>query len=221
MPSNKYISVAIAGSIMLHAAAVGWVAIHQPTAPRQEPEVLAISVVDWPAPADAAVASNEAQTPEQQPEPPPEPIVIPEPIVEPPPKPEVPPEPTPKPPPAPLPQEVAQPPVQTPPAPAMQSAERQERVTDARFDAAYLNNPPPSYPRISRRLREEGTVALRVRVATDGSPVTIEIAESSGSPRLDAAARDAVSRWRFIPAQRGNRAVAAWVVVPIEFKLEG
>ncbi|WP_230976251.1 energy transducer TonB [Pseudothauera nasutitermitis] len=94
-------------------------------------------------------------------------------------------------------------------------------VTEARFDADYLNNPPPVYPPLSRRMREEGRVMLRVHVSADGSPTAVELNTSSGSGRLDNAARDAVQRWRFAPARRGDRAVDAWVLVPIVFKLEG
>ena len=39
--------------------------------------------------------------------------------------------------------------------------------------------------------------------------------------RLDRAAEDAVARWRFVPARRGESAVEAWVLVPIVFKLKG
>lgn len=97
----------------------------------------------------------------------------------------------------------------------------QATVTAARFDAAYLNNPPPAYPALSRRMREQGRVLLRVFVTADGRPGRIELNESSGSSRLDAAAEAAVARWRFVPARHGDRDVDAWVIVPIVFKLEG
>ena len=89
----------------------------------------------------------------------------------------------------------------------------------ARFDADYLQNPKPAYPPISRRLGEEGKVLLRVLVTADGSPEKIELRASSGFHRLDHAAQEAVARWRFVPARRGEQAVTAWVVVPIVFSL--
>jgi protein TonB len=92
-------------------------------------------------------------------------------------------------------------------------------TTQARFDADYLQNPAPIYPALSRRLSEEGRVVLRVFVSPDGLPEQIELRTGSGSPRLDQAARDAVRRWRFIPARRGDEAIGAWVQVPIVFKL--
>lgn len=91
----------------------------------------------------------------------------------------------------------------------------------ARFDAGYLQNPAPIYPSISRRLGEEGRVMLRVFVETNGLPSQVEIKNGSGSSRLDQAAREAVLRWKFIPARQGSDAVAAWVLVPIMFNLRG
>jgi protein TonB len=89
------------------------------------------------------------------------------------------------------------------------------------FNAAYLNNPRPPYPPMSTRLREEGKVILRVRVLSNGQAEQVEIKQSSGSPRLDESARATVLRhWRFVPARQGDEAVAAWVLVPISFRLE-
>lgn len=92
-------------------------------------------------------------------------------------------------------------------------------VTPPRFDAAYLDNPAPAYPAAARRLGEQGRVVLRVHVSADGLPRDIETATSSGSLRLDGAARSAVERWRFVPARQGEQAVAAWVLVPLTFTL--
>ena len=89
-----------------------------------------------------------------------------------------------------------------------------------RADMAYLNNPPPSYPQASRRNGEQGRVILRVHVTPDGRPEAIELQQSSGFERLDEAARAAVRRWRFVPARLGERAVAAWALVPVNFSLK-
>ncbi|MFZ5493636.1 MAG: energy transducer TonB [Pseudomonadota bacterium] len=92
-------------------------------------------------------------------------------------------------------------------------------VTAPRFDAAYLNNPAPAYPPLSRRLDEQGRVLIRVFVDPNGAPAEVELRESSGYRRLDAAAEAAVRRWRFVPARRGQEPVGAWVLVPIAFNL--
>jgi protein TonB len=93
------------------------------------------------------------------------------------------------------------------------------KLVAPRFDAAYLSNPPPAYPPLSRRLGEEGKVVLRVFVEPDGQPAQVEVRTSSGHARLDDAALGAVRRWRFVPARRGEAAVAAWVLVPLNFTL--
>ena len=46
-----------------------------------------------------------------------------------------------------------------------------------------------------------------------------QVERSSGYPRLDEAAVAVVrDRWRFVPARRGEEALAAWVRVPISFE---
>lgn len=103
-----------------------------------------------------------------------------------------------------------------PPAPVQTRA---ATLALPRFDADYLDNPKPIYPALSRRLGEEGRVLLRVYVLADGSAAVVEVRESSGHERLDRAAREAVARWRFIPARQGDQPVPAWVLVPISFHL--
>lgn len=96
-----------------------------------------------------------------------------------------------------------------------------QQVVDSipRFDADYLNNPAPTYPPLSRRLREQGIVLLRVYVLPTGQPDAIELKRSSGSARLDESALAAVRKWKFTPAQSAGRSVGAWVIVPIAFSL--
>jgi len=94
-------------------------------------------------------------------------------------------------------------------------------VVPTASNAAYLSNPAPVYPLASRRAGEQGTVALRVRVSPDGLATRVVVERSSGSPHLDAAAREAVKAWRFTPAHRGADAVESWMLVPIVFRLEG
>lgn len=89
----------------------------------------------------------------------------------------------------------------------------------ARFDAAYLQNPAPLYPVLSRRLGEAGRVVLRVHVSPSGLAEQVEIKASSGFARLDQAALEAVRRWRFVPARAGDAPVSAWVLVPLTFDL--
>lgn len=88
------------------------------------------------------------------------------------------------------------------------------------FNAAYLNNPAPHYPAVSRRLGEQGLVLLRVQVTEDGTAGSVELQTGSGSSRLDQAALEAVKKWQFVPAKRGEQPVSASVVVPVRFSIE-
>lgn len=89
-----------------------------------------------------------------------------------------------------------------------------------RFDAHYLNNPPPPYPPFARRRNVVGTVVLRVLVNELGNPEQVSVEQTSGSNELDHAALTTVKqRWHFVPAQKGNITIAATVLVPIQFKL--
>jgi protein TonB len=82
-----------------------------------------------------------------------------------------------------------------------------------------IQQPAPRYPRDAYRRGEQGTVLLRVHVAPNGDPRDIDLVSSSGSHSLDRAAIDAVRRWRFAPAMRGESPVEGAVQVPIEFAL--
>ncbi len=86
-------------------------------------------------------------------------------------------------------------------------------------EVAYLVQPAPRYPPESRRIREQGRVMLRVLIDEGGHAKTIEIYRSSGHPRLDEAARAAVSRALFKPYIDGGIARAAAAFVPVEFTL--
>lgn len=76
------------------------------------------------------------------------------------------------------------------------------------------------YPAASVRAQEQGTVVLRVLVDVDGRVERVEIERSSGFPKLDAAARDAVRRGRLKPVLVAGKPTPAWGLVPIEFRLD-
>jgi protein TonB len=115
-------------------------------------------------------------------------------------------------------------PASEPPAPQPVAAEalalEPETYVQPVFSASYLNNPPPAYPLAARRRGQAGTVIVRAEIGSDGGCRQAALKQGSGHPLLDRAAVDAVRKWRFVPAKRGDTAVAAWVEVPITFKLE-
>lgn len=67
---------------------------------------------------------------------------------------------------------------------------------------------------------EEGKVTLRVHVGAGGQAMEVRLHASSGSARLDDAAQEAVRNWRFVPATQAGVPVAAWVLVPVGFRLD-
>ncbi len=78
----------------------------------------------------------------------------------------------------------------------------------------------PAYPPAALRAREQGTVLVRAEVDASGNPTSATVARRSSSRELDRAALDAVRGWKFEPAIRDGKAVAATVEVPVEFALE-
>ena len=217
------------GVVLLHLL-LAW-GLWQPTpAPRQRPQPEVVSV-RW-------LAEPSAQTPAATPappaavrQPPPPPVVEP-PVVQqaakPRPvaaKPKVKTNPHPKPVSRPRPVPV-EPPQTASPMPTAARASAQPVPTPAvpplrepQYQSASLRNPAPSYPPLSRRFGEQGEVMLRVLVSPAGEALQVELLASSGHRRLDEAARKMVAKWRFIPAQRGQEKVQAWVRVPVLFQL--
>jgi protein TonB len=200
--------VVLVAVIALHAGALGGLLHYQPKISAASAEVMHVSLITLPAPTPA---------PEVQPPVPPKPRPRPKKVqqaITPPAPLELPSETAISAPPAPEPEPVvvATAPVAAPEPPAP--------IVLPRFDADYLQNPPPVYPTLSRRAGEQGKVLLRVVVRADGTPQSVELRQSSGSQRLDEAALDAVRRWRFVPARQGSLPISAAVIVPIVFSLE-
>lgn len=103
--------------------------------------------------------------------------------------------------------------------PAKIEATAEPVVEPPKFGAAYLNNPAPTYPPVSRRSGEQGRVLLRVLVSENGLAESVQLDSSSGYEKLDRAAIEAVKKWSFVPAKRSNQPVSAYVLVPVKFSL--
>ena len=78
----------------------------------------------------------------------------------------------------------------------------------------------PEYPSASRRLEEEGTVALRFLVGVDGKVIQSEVEKSSGFKRLDEAARAGLSKCQFRPALVDGKPEQAWATIKYTWRLE-
>jgi protein TonB len=111
----------------------------------------------------------------------------------------------------------------SPPAPVSQHVVASEQVSaagpPAMSEVAYLKQPAPRYPSESKRSFEEGLVILRVLIDESGHAKSVNIYRSSGHPRLDEAAREAVVRAIFKPYIDGGVPREAIAMVPVEFSL--
>ena len=78
----------------------------------------------------------------------------------------------------------------------------------------------PRYPDSARRAGVQGVTLLKVRVLENGNVGETFVEQSAGHPDLDRSAADAVKKWRFEPARRGNETIAVWVLLPVRFQLQ-
>lgn len=78
----------------------------------------------------------------------------------------------------------------------------------------------PEYPAASRRLEETGTVVLRFLIAEEGRVVDSKVESSSGSPRLDEAARQALSKCKFKPGTVDGVPEQSWASMKYTWRLD-
>lgn len=221
---RQHLSLAVTVSVLLHVGAAAWWfsrPVQLPAPPGMQTVTVDLIALEQPAPESVAHVSPVQPAPPAQPEPevlpdgemPLQQKVVPKPPAK---------KPSPK---KPLPEKSS--PEKSLPgqaaaaeATANVASPVSAPVTAARYDAAYLKNPAPAYPSLSRRLGEEGRVLLRVQVSVDGSATAVQVKQSSGFERLDDAARSAVAKWKFVPSHQNGVAIVSWVEVPLQFSLK-
>ena len=94
----------------------------------------------------------------------------------------------------------------------------EEYRTPAVIDAKTCDKPP--YPAASLRANETGIVQLRFLFDVDGKVLDSKVERSSGSRRLDEAARAGLSLCKFKPATLNGRPERTWGRIEYEWKLE-
>ncbi len=223
--------VIVASVVLFHVAAL-W-ALHAGLLQRMVEVVVPVMAISQAEPPPPPPKPPEPVKPPDPPKTPPPPKPV-QPVLTPPPTPQPPTPATPEPPavlaaptaaptaPAVPAAPPAPPPPPAPPAPppAPPAPPPPAKVELPSSKADYLHNPPPEYPRMSKRLGEQGKVVVRVLIGPDGAPQKVELQTSSGFERLDKSAMDAAMRWRYVPGKRGGVAEAMWYQVPIQFTLE-
>lgn len=84
----------------------------------------------------------------------------------------------------------------------------------------YRVPPPVEVPLASRRLRESGTVLLRVLVDAQGLPKQITLHKSSGFARLDEQALSAMRQARFQAVNTDGQAIEWLVIAPVQYEVD-
>ncbi|HYU69029.1 MAG TPA: energy transducer TonB [Burkholderiales bacterium] len=133
-----------------------------------------------------------------------------------------------KPPPPPPPKLVMPPPPYIPPpevqvhspvsAPTITAVTSEPVRTPAVVDARSCAEPP--YPAASLRANETGTVRLSFLIDVDGKVLDSRVERSSGSRRLDEAARAGLGLCRFRPATVNGRPERTWGRIDYVWKLQ-
>ena len=113
------------------------------------------------------------------------------------------------------------------PAPAaIQAVQRVEKKVEAPVNQTKAHPGPkglsqPEYPAASIRLGEVGVTGLNLYIGEDGRVSDAQVAATSGSERLDEAAKKhAIRSWKFIPCMQGDKPVACWLPLNFRWKLE-
>lgn len=208
-----------AGVVLAHVGAV-W-ALLQVAPVRESVRQVAPIMVNWIAPAQPEPAPQPAPAPKPQVRPVPQPRPRPQVVA-------APPAPTAQQPafvaPVPEPEPVEAAPSQStaptaPPAPVAPPAPPAPRSIPPSA-VRYLVEPPVRYPARSQDLGEAGSVTLRVLVDERGQPRQIDVQKSSGYPRLDQAALEAMRRARFHPYTENGVPLPVWAPATIRFEPE-
>lgn len=96
-------------------------------------------------------------------------------------------------------------------APAPKPAQRTAPVKQACED--------PEYPSASKRNEEEGTTTLSFLIDVNGRVIDSKITSSSGSARLDRAARDALSHCVYKPGTADGKPEQSWLTIKYLWQL--
>ncbi|WP_370626187.1 energy transducer TonB [Polynucleobacter sp. 86C-FISCH] len=84
-----------------------------------------------------------------------------------------------------------------------------------------LHNPKPIYPLLSRKLREQGLVMIKLCVNQGGFVDEASVSRSSGFQSLDRSALATLSQWRFLPLSSAFNQSSQCFQAPVHFSLEG
>ena len=87
-------------------------------------------------------------------------------------------------------------------------------------ETVWRKAPKPKFPQEALKTFSEGSVAIRVVIATDGRVTNARVTKSSGNAQLDAAALEAARKWIMEPAAITPSDLHAGRAIVFDFKQE-
>ena len=81
-----------------------------------------------------------------------------------------------------------------------------------------IYTPEPEFSEEARKIKHQGAVILLATIGADGHPHDLTVVRSLGMG-LDEKALEAVSTWRFEPAQKNGHPVAVKMNIIVNFRL--
>lgn len=89
----------------------------------------------------------------------------------------------------------------------------------ARPDPRYAATLQPEYPPSMIRAEIEGSVSVRVLVGIDGRVKDVQVTSSADETFSEATRRQALRKWRFLPATRDGEPFEAWRDMTVRFNI--
>lgn len=89
----------------------------------------------------------------------------------------------------------------------------------AQLNPRYADALQPTYPPGMIRAEIEGVVTIRVLIGTDGRVKQVEAVRSDNDAFLETTRRQALGKWRFLPATRDGVPVESWREMTVRFRL--
>jgi periplasmic protein TonB len=89
----------------------------------------------------------------------------------------------------------------------------------AQINPRYIGALQPVYPPGMIREEREGAVKIRVLIGTDGRVKDVQTLQADDPAFLEATRKQALSKWRFLPATRDGEPVESWRDMTVRFQL--
>lgn len=96
---------------------------------------------------------------------------------------------------------------------------REPVLTGSRIDPRYAAALQPDYPPAMQRQGIEGVAIVRVLIGIDGRVKAVELVRADDPAFFTATRRQALSRWRFVPASRDGIAIESWREMTVRFEI--